>query len=166
MKYILRQRLWSFADRFNITDMSGVPQFYVEGKFLSIGRKLRLYAMNGEELFYIEQVILRLLSEYNIYQAQGIVANVKREFSILKPRFRIDSIYGDFELEGNFLALDFLIRKEGRTVCTVTKKFLSFSDTYTADIEEQEDQAFFLALVIVIDQVIHSNKGGGNAGSS
>ncbi|MDR5658495.1 hypothetical protein RH915_03230 [Serpentinicella sp. ANB-PHB4] len=45
--------------------------------------------------------------------------------------------------------------KNGKYVASVNKKWLSFADTYMTDIADDEDQPFMLALVIVIDQVLH-----------
>jgi len=48
--------------------------------------------------------------------------------------------------------------KNGVPVAVVSKKFFSFSDTYGVDIADNENHAFILALVIVIDQVLHDNE--------
>jgi len=58
-------------------------------------------------------------------------------------------------MQGNFLAHDFSILKDSKVVATVDKKWLSFADTYMVEISDDEDQAFMLAMIIVIDQVIH-----------
>ncbi|WP_304943498.1 LURP-one-related family protein [Vallitalea guaymasensis] len=47
--------------------------------------------------------------------------------------------------------------KNGNIVATVSKEFFSFSDTYGVDVNDNEDYGFIIALVIVIDQIIHDN---------
>jgi uncharacterized protein YxjI len=62
-------------------------------------------------------------------------------------------------LEGlDIFAHAFTLVKNGRTVAVVNKKFFSLSDTYGVEINGDEDQAFILALVIVLDQVIYDNR--------
>lgn len=57
MKYLIREKIFTFANRFTIEDDMGYPQYNVEGKLLSLGNKLRIFDMNGKELIYIEEQI-------------------------------------------------------------------------------------------------------------
>jgi len=162
MRFIVKQRIFSFGDNFTIKDEAGNDCFTVRGKVFALGDKLRIYDMQGHELFYIEQRLFRFLPEYTIYQFGRPVATVKKQFSLFKPRFNIWSAYGDFTIEGNFLGMDFSIYKNGEHVAQVSKRWLAWGDTYGVDIADDENYAFILALVIVIDQVIHGenhNKG-------
>lgn len=157
MRFIVRQRIFSFGDSFTIKDELGNDHFVVKGRVFTLGNKLRIYDMAGQELYYIEQKILRFLPEYNIYQSGRHMAMVKREFTFFKPRFNITSTLGNFTIEGNFLGMNFSILRNGIPVAEISKRWFSFSDTYGVDIAEGEDYGFLLALAIVIDQVIHDN---------
>lgn len=158
MKYLVRQKIFSFSDKFTVNDENGRPHYQVVGKLLTLGNKLNLYDMEGNHKIYIEQKLFRFLPEYIIYKGENILARVKKEFTFFKPRFHIESQYGDFTLDGDIFAHNFNIIKNGRVVAWISKKWISFSDTYSVDIDDNEDQAFILALVIVIDQVFHDNK--------
>lgn len=155
MRYQIRQKIFSFGDNFVIRGENEEPRFIIKGKVLSFGDKLSLQDLNENELFYIEQKVFTFLPEYHIFQNGTEVAMVKKEFTFFKPRFIIDSQYGNYEMEGDIFGYDFQITKGGRTVAYVSKKWFSFSDTYGVDIDDYENQAFLLSLVIVIDQVIH-----------
>lgn len=48
------------------------------------------------------------------------------------------------------------MKKDGKRVAKISKGLISFSDTYSVDIYS-ENEAFILALVIVIDQILHDN---------
>ena len=157
MRYLVRQRILSFGDRFNITDEFDKPIFQVEGKVFSIGNKLNIYDMNGKHLIYIEQKVFKFLPEYNIYIGDVEVAIVKKQLTFFKSKFNIESNYGNFEIDGDIFDYNFSIYKNGRPVATVDKKFISFSDTYSVNIVEGEKDEFILALVIVIDQVLHDD---------
>ncbi|NLY65931.1 MAG: hypothetical protein GX069_00050 [Tissierellia bacterium] len=159
MKYLVRERIFSFADRFNIQDEDGSDKFQVEGQLFSLGDKLRIYDLDGRELIYIEQQIWRLLPEYNIYRGDRLLARVKKELTLFKPRFTIESQYGDFTIDGDVFAHDFTILNNGRPIAWVSKKWFSLSDTYYVEILEGEDHAFILSLVIVLDQVLYDESG-------
>ncbi len=163
MRYLVKQKIFSIGDKFTIRDENENPVYQVVGKVFTIGKKLDLYDMDDQHLAYIEQKIFRFLPEYYIYRDEELLAQVKKEFTFFKPRFNIDSHYGNFTIEGNIFAHEFNILKNGRTVAWISKKWISWSDTYTVDINDDEDQAFILSLVIVLDQVHHDNKGGGHA---
>lgn len=160
MRYIIKQKIFSFGDKFNINDEEGVPRYQVEGKFFSIGKKLNIYDMEGNHLVYIEQEIFRLLPEYFLYENDEVVAKVKKEFTFLKPKINIESVYGDFTIDGSVFAYNFTVSKDGEEVARVSKEFLTLSDTYGVEIFGDNDD-FLLALVIVIDQIFHDNRNKG-----
>lgn len=163
MRYLIKQKIFSIGDKFTIRDENENPRYEVVGKVFTLGKKLDLYDIQGNHLIYIEQKLFRFLPEYNIYRDGVFLAQVKKEFTFFKPRFNIDSQYGNFDIDGDVFAHEFNIYKDGRIVASVSKKWISWSDTYTVDINNEEDQAFILSLVIVLDQVHHDNTG--NAGS-
>ncbi|CAF3401516.1 unnamed protein product, partial [Rotaria sp. Silwood2] len=87
------------------------------------------------------------------------LAVVKKKFPFLHQKFNIDSIYGSYSLESlDIGARSFTLVKNGRTVVIVRKKFFALSDIYGVEIVGDEDQAFILAVVIVIDQVLYDKK--------
>jgi uncharacterized protein YxjI len=157
MRYKVRQKIFSFGDNFAIKDDNDTPHFIVRGKVFTIGDKLTLEDLNGNELFYIEQKLFKLLPEYYIFQNGTQVAKIKKEFTLFKPKFYIESNFGDYKMQGDILSYNFNILKGGRKVAAVRKKWFSFSDTYGVEISDEENQAFLLTLVIVIDQVIHDS---------
>lgn len=157
MKYLVRQKVFSLGDNFTIKNEYGEDCFRVYGKIFSLGNKLHLTDLQDRELYYIEQRLFRFLPEYNIYQNGTPVAHVKKTFSLFRPNFEITSVYGKYSISGNFFAYDFTIFKNGDPVAVISKKWFSFSDTYGVSVDDREDAAFILALVIVIDQVYHDN---------
>ncbi|NLX77036.1 MAG: hypothetical protein GXZ01_06645 [Clostridiaceae bacterium] len=157
MKYLIRQRIFSLRDSFTIKNELGEDCFTVYGKIFSLGNKLYLNDLQGRELYYIEQRLFRFLPEYTIYQNGNPVARVKKNFTLFRPSFDISSVFGNYNISGNFWAYDFTIFKNGAPVAVISKKWFSFSDTYGVSIDDKEDAAFILALVIVLDQVYHDN---------
>jgi len=162
MNFYIKQKIFSIGDKFSIVDFSGKDVFNVEGKVFSLGNKLRIYDLDNNEIVYIEQKLFKLLPEYNIYLNGNYAARVKKEFTFFSNRFDIDSNMGNYEIEGDFFAHDFSISKNGSTVAEVNKKWLSWGDTYEINISDDENYAFILAMVIVIDEVLHDNKNKNN----
>ena len=131
----------------------------MRGKFLSIGHKLNIEDLNGNSIYYIEQKLFRFLPEYYIYDSKDTqVAKVKKQFTFFKPKFEIESNYGDYELNGNILDHNFEITKNNSICAVISKKWFSLSCTYGIDINENEDHAFILSLIIVLDKVIDNQQ--------
>ncbi|MBU5439452.1 LURP-one-related family protein [Tissierella sp. MSJ-40] len=158
MRYLIREKIFTFADKFVINDENGRSHYEVVGKILSIGNKLNIYDMNGRNVVYIEQKVLRFLPEYLIYREGKIIGKINKELTLFRPRFRIESSYGNFTIDGDVFHHNFNILKNGRPVSWISKKWVSFSDTYSVDISDGEDHAFILAIVIVLDQIFYDNK--------
>ena len=97
------------------------------------------------------------MPEYDIYIAGHRVANVKKKFTFFKNNFVVTSPNSQYDIDGDVFAYDFSIYKDGRVVATISKKFLSLTDTYLVDIDDGCDQVTILALAIVIDMVCHDN---------
>lgn len=158
MRYQVREKIFSFGDNFVIKNEYGDDVFRVRGRVFSLGNKLTLENLAGHELAYIEQKLFKFLPQYTIFMNSRDVATIKKELSFLKPRFYIESVMGSYEMEGDIFSHEFSILKNGRVVAAVSKKWFSYSDTYGVDIDNTEDQAFMMALVIVIDQVLYDKK--------
>lgn len=111
----------------------------------------------------IRQELLHLHPTFHILSARQEdsdrqLATVKKKFTLLSQKFKIESVYGEYSIEGDIFAYSFILRKNGNVIATVSKQFFAFSDTYGVEISGTEDHAFILALIIVIDQTIHDKK--------
>jgi uncharacterized protein YxjI len=111
----------------------------------------------------IQQELFHLHPTYNILSARDgesdrQLAVLKKKFAFFHQKFNIDSVYGQYALEGlDIFAHSFTLTRNGQTVAVVSKKFFSLSDTYGVEIVGNEDQAFILTLVIVLDQILYDN---------
>jgi uncharacterized protein YxjI len=149
--------VFSLGDSFKIKDQDSNDKFIVKGKLLSLGKKLKIYDMYDQELIYIEQKLFKLMPEYNIYSNEKQIARIKKQFTMFKSKFSIESDKGNYEIDGDFFGYNFSIMKNGSEVAIVDKKLVALSDTYSVEISDNENQAFILALIIIIDEVLHDN---------
>ncbi|TCK92348.1 uncharacterized protein YxjI [Natranaerovirga hydrolytica] len=163
MKYLIREKIFALTNDFTIKDENESPCYEVQSKFLTIGKKLHFRDMSGTELLYIEQQLFKFLPEYFIYDyKKNLLGKVKKKLSFITAQFDITSSYGNYQMEGDLFRYNFVVRKNGLEVARVSKKFFSFTDHYGVDVADNEDQTFMLALIIVIDQIVHDNKGKNN----
>jgi uncharacterized protein YxjI len=160
MRYIMKQKLFSWGDDFIIKDESGGDVFFVDGKAFSFGNQLSFQDLTGNELVFIKQRLLSWGPTYEIYRGDQLNAVIKKElFTFFKCRFIVD-VPGpdDLEAEGDFLDHEYEFSRDGNPVATVSKEWFSWSDTYGVDIAEDEDDILILASTVVIDMACHADK--------
>ncbi len=159
MRLYIKEKVFSFGDNFTVTDERGNEVFRVRGQVFSFGKKLRLYDTNEKELLYIEEKLFKFLPQYTLYAGNNELATVKKNFTFFSHSFDIDSIYGSYELDGDFTGHEFAIYKQDRSfAASLRKKWFSFGDSYEIEIADGENIPFTLALVIVVDQIIHPDE--------
>ncbi|MBL9170257.1 MAG: LURP-one-related family protein [Verrucomicrobiales bacterium] len=157
MRFVLKQKFWSFGDDFKIQDANGQDVYFVDGRAFSWGDKLSFRDRQGNELAFIRQKLLSWGPTYEIELHGRLVAVVKKKlFTLLRCKFTVD-VPGpdDLEAQGSFLDREYTIERHGRRVAEISKRWFSFTDTYGVEIESGEDPVLLLATAVVIDMVCH-----------
>jgi len=160
MRYQMRQKLFAFGDDFTIKDLNERDVFFVDGKALSLGKKLSFQDMDGNELVFIKQKLLAWGPTYELYRDGIVAAVVKKElFTFFSCRFEVD-VPGpdDLTAEGDFLHHEYHFKRGDSVVATVSKEWLTFADTYGVDVFDGEDDVLILASTVVIDMACHEKR--------
>lgn len=157
MRYVMKQKFWSWGDDFTIRDEAGRDVFQVDGRAFSWGDKLSFLDMTGNEVAFIRQKLLAWGPTYEISRDGRLVAVVKKQlFTLLRCRFTVD-VPGpdDLEAQGDFLDHEYRFERHGRAVAQVSKRWFSWTDTYGVDVLDNEDAVLILASAVVIDMACH-----------
>ena len=157
MKLYIKQKVFTWGDKFTVKDINGNDRYYVEGEVFSWGKKLHVYDMNGNEAAFIQQKVFSLLPRYFVYVGDKQVAEIVKEFSFLFPRYSIEGL--GWDIEGRFMAHDYEITQNGRPIDTISKEWMTWVDSYELDIADPKDEIVALAVVLTIDAVMASNSG-------
>jgi len=157
MRYILRQKLLSFGDNFQIKDENDDDAFVVNGKVFSFAKQLAFHDLAGNTLLSIEQQLMSWGPTYAISKDGDTVTTVKKElFNVFSYRFHIDlSGSPPLETTGDFSNHEYQITRDGQQVAAISKQWFTVTDTYGVDIGEGEDDVLILAIAVVIDMVCH-----------
>lgn len=164
MKLYMKQKVFSIKDRFYIKDEFENDRYYVEGEFFTIGKKLHLYDMNGNELAFIQEKVLTILPRFYVYMNGRDVAEIVKEFTFFKPKYSINGL--GWNVEGDFWSHDYSVTSQGRNVAEVHKAWLSWGDSYEIDISNSEDEVLTLAVVLAIDAVLNAEAAAAASSSS
>ena len=147
-RYYINQN-FSFRDRFTIKNEAQEDIFFAEGEFLSFGKKIRLYTMDGEELLFIKEKIFKFLSQYDFYIADQLMGEMKRELSFFKARYTM--VQPDWTIQGDLWGHNYEIKDGQQLVAEIRKKVFSFMDAYEIEIFEEDFVELILGIVIAID---------------
>ena len=66
MKFLIKQRVFSWSDTFDIYDEYENKKYFVQAEFLSLGHRLHVYDMNGHEVGLIKEKVLTFLPEFEV----------------------------------------------------------------------------------------------------
>ena len=159
MRYILKQKLFSWGDDFYIRDENERDVYFVDGKAFSIGDQLSFQDLEGKELAFIKQKVLAWGRTYELFRDGVVVAVVKKElFAPFHHTFYVD-VPGpdDLKAEGNFLDQEYTFSRGDKVVATVSKRWFTLGDTYGVDIADGEDDVLILASAVVVDMSCHGD---------
>lgn len=152
-KLYMKQKVFSLRDRFTVKDESEQDRYYVEGEIFTIGKKLHICDMAGNEVAFVQQKVLTFLPRFFVFVDGVQVAEIVKEFSILRPRYRIEG--PGWRVEGDFWAHDYeIVDADAQPIVSVHKVWLAWGDSYELDISRREDEVQALATVLAIDCVL------------
>ncbi|HEX6555496.1 MAG TPA: LURP-one-related family protein [Ktedonobacteraceae bacterium] len=153
MRYVIREKFFRLGEDSTITDEFGRPVIEVDGKVFSIHDTLIMRDLNGNELARIKKQLVALSPTYHVTRnGQELAAIRKKIFSPFVDRYSVD-IAGSEELHvtGSIFEHDYTIRRGNQVVATVSKAWLSLTETYGVDIAPGEDDLLILATVLALD---------------
>ena len=151
--YVIRERMFRMGEDSDITDEAGQPVLHVDGKVMSLHNRLVLRDPAGREVGQVHRKLAALRPTYEITLGGKDVAEVRKHlFTPFGERFTID-VPGpsDMEISGDLFSHEFTIERDGQTVATVSKRWLSMTASYSVNVAPGEDDVLILASVLALD---------------
>ena len=158
MKLYIKEKVFSWTDKFTIKDEYGEDRYTAQGELISLGKKLHVYDRFGEEVITIRQKLVSLLPRYDIDVRGRDFGQLVKKISFLRPKYVLEG--PRWEISGNFLALDFTVTQAGRQIFSISREWMTWGDSYCVDIPDPSLELQALAVVLAIDC---ANEAGDNA---
>ena len=137
-------------------DSHGNDRYFVEGEVFSFGKKLHIYNSTHNEKAFIKQELLTWMPRYSVFIGDRQVAQVVKKFTLFLHQYSIEGL--GWEVDGDFFAHEYQIRKSGRVIASIHKEWMTWGDSYELDIDDGVDEVMALAVVLAIDAVIESSQ--------
>ena len=153
MRYLIREHFFRLGEDSDILDDEGRVVYRVDGKVLTLRNLLIVRNVDGQEVARVERKLLALRPTYEVSVDGHEIAEVrKRLFKLLHDRFTIEIPGGeDLAMDGDIFEHEFTIRRDDRVVATVSKRWISLTDTYGVEIAADENDLLILASILALD---------------
>lgn len=153
MKLYIKQRVFSWKDKFSVFDENENLQYFAESEIFTFGKKLHLFDACGMQVSFISETVTFFMPRFSIIRNGEEVAEVVREFTFFRPKYRIDGL--GWRVEGDVFDHDYwLTDANGDIITTVRKAWFTWGDTYEIDIADGVDPVIALSVVLIIDAVL------------
>src|SRR3954454_15554392 len=153
MRYIIRERFFRLGEDSDIADEQGRPVLHVDGKVLTLHDTLIVRDLTGAEVARVQRQLISLRATYHITRQGQELAEVRKKLiSPFVDRYTID-IPGpaDLKVTGSLFEHEYTIERDNQVVATVSKRWISVTETYGVEIAQGEDDLVILASVLAID---------------
>ena len=149
MRLFIRQRFFSWTDSFDITDEEGYAVYSVRADLLALSHVLRVFDDQDQEVGLVREKLFHFLPTFEVELDGDLVAVIRKEFSFLHPRYRIDC--EGWSVEGNLFGWDYQIYRDSELCGTISKEIIALTDTYVIDFDDPQDELMVVMLVLAID---------------
>lgn len=149
MRLMIKQRVFSWTDTYDVYDENQNTKYFVKAEFLSIGHRIHVYDMQGNELGMIRERVLSLLPVFEIEMNGTVCGKVEKRFTLFRPKYEID--FNGWRAEGDFLGWEYDVYSGCSSILHISKELFHWGDTYVLDFANPADELMGLLLVIAID---------------
>jgi uncharacterized protein YxjI len=149
MRFYMKQKTFSWTDKFTIKDEVGNDCFYVEGEMFSFGHKLHVYDMQSQEVAFIHQKVFSFRPRFYINIVEQPELELVRKFTFFHQEYYIEGT--SLILEGNFSAHSYNLFNNETLVMNVDKEWFTWGDSYVIDVTEGTDALMCLCIMLAVD---------------
>lgn len=153
MQLYIKQRIFSWGDRYDVYDETGEARYEVRSALFSLGHQIHVYDKQADEghdeVGSIRQKLFTLMPTFEIEIGGRVIGTVRKKFTLLRQNYEVD--YRGWDVDGNFLGWNYRVVQSDREVIAITKEIWNWSDTYTLTFRNPADEIPGLLLVLAID---------------
>lgn len=158
MKYVyLKQKVFTIRDAFRVYDDAQTILYEAKGKVLTLNSRRDLFkAGEASAIYTMKQKVFSFVPTYFLYdrQEKQIAKMAQQLFVFFGTKFNLLIQDKRYQVTGDFFGYQFAISDDAGMVVQISKKFLSWGDTYQIAIHDDFDEALAVSVVLMIDDFI------------
>ena len=157
MELVVKNKFFSLGGSSKVLAENGADAFIVKGKCFSITKKKFVKDLNGNRLFMVRNKFWKFIRRKAlIYDAnKKLVARVIRDFRI-RQSYTIEGAQEEIKVVANGpvgLGFDMSITMGGKEIGHIKRPYVQWTDTFNVTVNDPEDAAILVAMVIAIDNI-------------
>ena len=150
MELLIKQRVFSWTDSYDVYDETGTPKYSVKAEFFSFGHQIHIYdKRTGEELGSVHQKLFTLLPTFELVMGGKTVGVIRKKFTLFRQNYEVD--YRGWEVDGDFMGWDYRVTQGNLEIMSISKQLFNWGDTYALHYQNPANEFPGLLLVIAID---------------
>lgn len=149
MRLLIKQRVFSWTDLYDIYDEAGNVKYFIKGDLFTWGHQLRVYDACRNEIGKVSEKIFTLLPQFEIEMGGRMVGTIQKQFTFFKPKYDVD--FNGWHVEGDFWGWDYDVYEGCSSIIRINKELFHWGDTYVIDFANPADELMGLMLVVAID---------------
>ena len=147
MIFYLKEEFMSF-DHFDIWDASQKLAYSADREFFHFGKKLIVQDTAGREAAAVQHVPFSIPCTYLLTIGEQEL-ELTRNFALFSRSYSLEAL--GWEIEGDFMSLEYEITQGSRRIAAVSREFLSFGSSYALEVFAPEYALIALCTVLAID---------------
>lgn len=149
MRLLIKQRVFSWSDSYDIYDENGNVRYFVKAELIALGHQLHVYDANHNEIGMVKQKLLTFLPVFEIEIGGRTIGRIEKKFAFFKPKYEMD--FNGWRVEGDFMNWDYDVYSGCSAIIHISKELFHFGDTYVISFSNPADELMGMMLVIAID---------------
>lgn len=149
MRLLIKQRIFSWTDTYDVYDENENVRYFVKADFLSFGHRLHVYDAWQNEVGVVKERVLAFLPAFDIEVNGVLQGSIEKKLALFSPKYEVDC--KGWRAEGDFMGFEYDVYSGSSSVMHITKEWFHWGDTYVIDIMNPTDELMGLLLVIAID---------------
>lgn len=148
-KLLIKQKVFSIRDKFNVYDENENIKYKVQSSLFSLKYKLTVYDQYDNEIGIITQRFFSFMPKFDVEIKGQFVGTIRKKFKMFSNNYDID--YNGWRVEGNFLGWNYNVINGYNVVARIDKEIFHWGDTYVINYANEENELDALLLVLAID---------------
>lgn len=163
MKLYIKQRVFTYKDKFDIRNSSNHVEYTAKGKIFALSKRFNISNSKGKKVAVIKKRIFSIFPQYKIEIIGDRTYRLKRKFTFFKQKYTVKPI--DWELKGDFINRNYEVLNKKETIMSFRKHWFKWGDSYELDIPNHNNALLSLCLAIAVDseraddkEIVRENK--------
>lgn len=156
MKLYIKQRVFTYKDKFKINNASNNVEYIATGKIFALSKRFNIENNKGKKVAIIKKKIFSIFPHYKIKIIDDRTYHLKRKFTFFKQKYSLKPI--DWVVKGDILGRNYEVVHNKETIMSIHKQWFKWGDSYELDIPNHNNALLSLCTVIAIDAELASDK--------